>query len=173
MIEMNPAMQPGILVIGIGNPDRRDDGAGLAVARMIRNGHTVAVVEKTGDPLELIELWDGAQLAIVVDAVSSGRPPGTVIRIDTARSALPDKVHSTHGLGLQAAIELAREIGRLPDRLIVFAIEGHDFSCGCGFSEKVSAGIETCARRVAKEIHLAGLDIARMMKIESEMEEIQ
>ncbi len=159
MVEMNPAMQPGILVIGIGNPDRRDDGAGPAVARMIRNGHTsVAVVEKTGDPLELIELWDGAQLAIVVDAVSSGRPPGTVIRIETAGSAIPDRSHSTHGLGLHTAIELAGEIGRLPDNLIVFAIEGLDFSYGCGFSDEVSAGIEACARMISEVINNAEPD---------------
>jgi len=158
MIEMNPAMQPGILVIGIGNPDRRDDGVGLAVARMIRNGHTVEVVEKTGDLLELIELWDGARLAIVVDAVSSGRPPGTVIRIDTAGSAIPERVHSTHGLGLQAAIELAREIGRLPDNLIFFAIEGLDFSHGRGFTDEVAAGVEACARMISDVINNAEPD---------------
>jgi Ni,Fe-hydrogenase maturation factor len=50
------------LVIGIGNPDRGDDAAGLAVARNVRAAAPagVAVIELDGDQLALLDAWDGA-----------------------------------------------------------------------------------------------------------------
>lgn len=151
--------RPGILLIGTGNQDRRDDGAGLAVALNIRRIHPVEVVEAHGDLLDLIELWEGTWMTIIVDAASSGKTPGSVTRFDAVGSPLPGGFpdHSTHGFGLQTVIELARELDRLPERLIVFAIEGRDFSPGRGFSDEASAGIESCTRLVSAEIHSAGL----------------
>jgi hydrogenase maturation protease len=68
------------LVIGLGNASRRDDGAGLLVAQAVR-ARGVAGVDvrlNAADTAALLEAWEGARLAVVVDAVSSGAAPGTV-----------------------------------------------------------------------------------------------
>ena len=70
--------ETGILVIGVGNRWRSDDAAGLEVARRLREAPPAGarVIEREGEPVDLIEEWSTAGEAIVIDAVSSGAEPG-------------------------------------------------------------------------------------------------
>jgi hydrogenase maturation protease len=127
-----------ILVIGIGNPDRGDDAAGLEVARRVRAATSpgeVTVRELAGDQLALIDEWAGATEVYVVDAVCSGGVPGTVYRFDAAQ-ALTGRFHNrgTHMFSLADVIELARALGRLPGQLTGYGIEGASFAIGDGRS---------------------------------------
>jgi hydrogenase maturation protease len=123
-------------VIGVGNPWRRDDGAGPAVARAL--GGT-----STDDPSRLLDLWAGAERVVVVDAAASGAPAGTVHRFDGQRPLPAGVGSSTHAFGVADAIELARALDRLPPRLTVYAIEGADFGSGPGLSPGVARAAET------------------------------
>jgi hydrogenase maturation protease len=143
-------------VIGIGNDDRHDDAAGLATARLLRSAPVpgARVLERAGGAAELLAAWEGEPAVIVVDAMLSGEPPGTVRRFDAAREPLPAAPAgaSTHGLGLAEAVGLARALGRLPGRLVLFGIEGADFSPGAGLTPAVAAGVEAAARLIREEI---------------------
>jgi hydrogenase maturation protease len=132
------------LIVGLGNAARGDDAAGLLVAR------AAGGIELEGDPSALIDLLDGAPEAIVIDAVRSGAAPGTVRRFDVGATALPAVrgSTSTHLVGLAEAIELARALGRLPPRVIVYGIEGERFDTGAPVSAAVAAAIS----RVADEL---------------------
>jgi hydrogenase maturation protease len=135
-----------ILVIGIGNPDRGDDAAGLAVAKHIRAATLsgeVTVRELVGDQLALIDEWTGATHVFVVDAVSSGGTPGTVYRFD-AEDALTERFQhrGTHMFSLADVIELARALDRLPRHLAGFGIEGADFAIGAGLSPQAAAAVD-------------------------------
>ncbi|MEU8547679.1 hydrogenase maturation protease [Streptomyces roseoverticillatus] len=150
-----------IVVIGLGNVFRRDDGLGPAVVtrleRRAGRGSLPAGVRFVccdGEPGRLIDLWQGAGLAVVVDAARA-RPcrPGRVHRLE------PDEcpgrrvgAASGHGLGLADAVELARALGRMPDRLVVYAVEGADGGPGRGLSPAVAAAVEPLAQRVEEEI---------------------
>ncbi|MDF5755200.1 hydrogenase maturation protease [Spongiactinospora sp. TRM90649] len=117
------------VVIGLGSDARGDDAAGLEVVRrlLVRAPAGVLITESSGDPMHLISTWSGTRLAIVIDAVSSGAPPGTVHHdIDPRRAQL--RRGSTHALGLTDALDLATALGLLPGRLLVYGIEGGDFS---------------------------------------------
>ena len=62
-----------LVVIGIGNEYRRDDGAGLVVARRIRAAAPgLRVREESGEGAALIEAWRGAEIVVLCDAVHSG-----------------------------------------------------------------------------------------------------
>jgi hydrogenase maturation protease len=127
------------LVVGIGNAARGDDAAGLLAARALGG------IELEGDPSALIDLLDGADEAVVIDAVRSGAPPGTVRRIDVGDQPLPADVRSsasTHLVGLADAIELARALGRLPPRVTVYGIEGERFDTGAPLSDSVAGAID-------------------------------
>lgn len=141
-------------MIGIGNEDRHDDAAGLATARLLRSERGARVIEQAGGAAELLEAWAGEPSVIVVDAMASGAPAGTVRRFDAVREPLPAVAAgaSTHGLGLAEAVGLARALGRLPARLVLVGIEGADFSPGTGLGPAVAAGVETAARLVRGEI---------------------
>jgi hydrogenase maturation protease len=133
-------------LIGIGNRFRRDDAAGLEVVRRLRLAHPpgVILIEQEGEPGSLIESWSSADEALVIDGVSSGSTPGKVHRFDVTDAPLPAEVFnpSTHAMGLPEAVELARELDRLPGRLVVYGIEGENFEAGEGLSEPVQKTVE-------------------------------
>lgn len=134
-------MSQAILIIGIGNEYRSDDAVGLVVARAIqanRLPHT-AILEATGDGTALLEAWKEQEAVILIDAVTSGAPAGTIYQLDAQSEPLsPDLFAlSTHAFGVAQAIELARILGNLPARLVVFGIEGEHFVAGQGLSPEV------------------------------------
>jgi hydrogenase maturation protease len=143
------------VVIGVGNAFRGDDAAGREVAKRaqerVRGELDVVVCEL--EPTRLIDAWEGAELAVVVDAVSSGGEPGTVHRFDATREPLPGREFrsSTHALGIGETIELAREIGRLPSRVVVFGVEGEVFGSGTSLSSHAEQGVERAVELVLKE----------------------
>jgi hydrogenase maturation protease len=133
------------VVIAIGNEFRRDDGAGPAVLRQLRDlvPSGVDLVLSDGEPARLVEAWTGAALAIVVDAVRALPPqPGRVYRfvLDRPRAGT-GRPASSHGLGLDDAIGLAQALDRMPGRLIVHAIEAADLSQGPGLTPEVAAAV--------------------------------
>ena len=131
----------GLRVVGVGNDMRGDDAVGLVVARNLRELLPEAdVIERSGEPADLLEaLGDGVEAVVLVDAVSSGAPPGEVHRVDATEAALPFAASaSTHGLGLAETIELGRALGRLPARLLVYGIEGRTFEVGAPLSPEVA-----------------------------------
>jgi len=142
--------------IGVGNPFRSDDGAGIAVVRRLRGEvpPRVRIQEESGDGTELLEAWKDADCVILVDAVLSGAPPGTIHRLDARTEKLPTwfSHSSTHAFGVAEAIELARAMGDLPARLIVYGIEGLDFSAGTELSPEVAEVVPAAANLILQEI---------------------
>jgi hydrogenase maturation protease len=108
------------------------------------------VLEREGEPTSLIDSWEGADAVWLVDAVSSGAEPGTVHRLDASEGELPAALFraSTHHFGLAEAVELARAVGRLPRKTIVYGIEGDSFETG----ETLSPEVEAAAARVADAV---------------------
>ena len=145
-----------VVVIGVGNPYRRDDAAGLVVARRLRQeapGH-VTVMEQEGEPTALLEAWKGAHTVVLIDAVFSGAEAGTIHRLDAQTDAIPQELfrYSTHALTVAEAIELARALGQLPPKLVVYGIEGKDFRAGVGLSPEVEGRVAELAERVLREL---------------------
>ena len=124
------------LIVGVGNAFRRDDAAGLAAATRLHGWlpGAIRVLAQEGDFASLLDDWRGADAVIVVDATSSGSEPGTIRRYDAHERPLPAAFSrsSTHSFGVAEAVELARALGRLPACVVVFGIEGRDFTTGRG-----------------------------------------
>ena len=148
-----------VVVLGVGNEDRGDDAVGLLVARRLREEVPpgVEVVESDGDPARLLDLWQGADLAVAVDAVVSGGEAGALHLHDATREALPSGLAtlSSHGLGLAQAIELGRALGRLPARLVVIGIEAAEVAPGGELSPAVAAAIGRAVALARRELELA------------------
>jgi hydrogenase maturation protease len=148
--------QPQMLVVGIGNPDRGDDGFGPAVVRRLLGRVTSAarVRERSGDALALIEDWNGFASVIVVDAVAPISDPGRVHRLDLTSSPLPIGFapRSSHAFGVAETVELARNLGRLPRCLVAYLVEGEQFETGAPLSQAVVEAVEDVAERVFSEL---------------------
>jgi hydrogenase maturation protease len=148
--------QPLPLIIGIGNEYRGDDAVGLIVARRLKDrlADSVTVIEQSGDGAALIEAWRDAQTVIVIDATVSGAAPGTIRRFDANAQPIPTASFrcSTHAFSLAEAIELARALGQLPPRLVVYGIEGKNFAAGVGLSAEVEEAVGEAARQALSEL---------------------
>ena len=153
---MSGGDRPRVLVAGIGNPDRGDDGIGPAVARRLsgRVPPGVSVRELGGDALALIEGWEGFASVILVDAVAPIMTPGRIHRLDLVRNRLPAAFSSpsTHALGLSETVELARSLGRLPPLVGAYLVEGERFETGAPLSPTVARAVEQVAEEILGEI---------------------
>jgi hydrogenase maturation protease len=145
-----------IRVIGLGSDLGGDDGAGLAVARRLREegGHNLDIRMCSGDTASLLGMWEGSEVVLVIDAADTGSPPGTVHHFELEESLPPltatRSIGSTHKAGLADAISLAEALGRLPARLIVYLIEGACFDVGAPLSPTVAAAVPTVCARIKR-----------------------
>jgi hydrogenase maturation protease len=112
------------------------------------------MLEREGEPTALMDAWEGAEAVWLVDAVRSGAPGGTVHRLDAGEQELPAGLFraSTHAFGLAEAVELARALGRLPARTVVFGIEGARFEAGDELSPAAAAAVPKVAEAVREEV---------------------
>ncbi|HEY5015177.1 MAG TPA: hydrogenase maturation protease [Streptosporangiaceae bacterium] len=156
---MTGQVDPGrrTVVVGVGNEFRRDDGAGPEVIARLRARQPgdadlscVTLAVSDGEPGRLIDLWEGTSLAVVIDAVrDSSLSPGHTCQLAAdALAGLADGAASTHGIGLGDTVELARALGRLPERLTVLAVVGRDFGFGAGLTAEVAAAVAELVEQV-------------------------
>jgi len=147
------------IVIGVGNEYRGDDGAGIAVARLLlrRVPAEVCVIEESGEGTSLLDAWRGAPSVILVDAIQSGAAPGTIHCFNASQNPVPSKVFpcSTHAFGVAEAIEMARALHELPPHLIVYGIEGESFADVQRLSPTVQRAVAEVAKRIAGKIETA------------------
>ena len=150
------AGQPSIVIIGVGNEYRSDDGAGIAVARRLRALFPtgVTILEESGEGAALMQAWQGATCVMLVDAVRSGASPGTIHRLDARAAPLPAGFfhYSTHAFSVAEAVELARSLDQLPAHLVVYGIEGAHFAAGVELSPAVEKAVEAVVERLAQEV---------------------
>lgn len=153
-------MSPRAVVIGVGNEWRGDDGAGIAAARQVRArlARQVVVHELDGEPARLLDAWDGAELAIVIDAVRSGAPAGSVRRIDAASLESAGPAGSSHGGGIGTAYRLGRALGRLPQRLVVLGIEVDETAHGRVLSAAATEGLSRAASEAVALVEVVGAE---------------
>lgn len=156
---------PDAVVIALGNRHRGDDAVGPELAaRLDGRLPGCRVVSGPLDALALVAAWDGARVAVVVDAARGGdAAPGTVHRLDAGDAAAAVRAKaitrcSSHGGGLAEALALAELLGRLPRRLVVLAVEAERFDAGSPLSPAVAAAIEPLAGEIVRAVAPAEAD---------------
>ena len=145
-----------VLVIGVGNAWRGDDAVGLQAARRLRVslGPSVEVIDAEGDGLAILDLMEGIDHVILIDAVKGGGQPGTTVRLDLSVGSRWGTVVpcSTHAMGIAAAIDLARALGRLPKQIILYGIEIESVDSGASLSGSVREGLDIVVEQVYREV---------------------
>ena len=143
-------------MIGVGNGDRGDDGAGLELARRLAQHppRGACVRECRGGAYALLEAWRGFGRVVLVDAADGGGRPGAVHRFEAHRQPLPAWLRhaSTHSQGVAEAVELARSLGELPAEVVVYAIEGGAFGHGGALTAPVRRAVGRVQARIVREL---------------------
>lgn len=148
---------PSAIVVGVGSSMRGDDGLGPRAIELLGerldSEPSVELRAVDGDPARMIEAWRGRAVAIVVDAVRTGAPPGTVHRIDHGSAGLvAGRAASTHSGGVAEAIALATQLDLMPQRLVVLGVEPVSFELGTELSAPVREAMPALVERILAEL---------------------
>lgn len=119
-----------VRVLGCGSPLMGDDGVGLKVIEALKNTELegldgLEIVDAGVCGLDLLNLLDGARKVIIVDAILSGTPAGSVHRLegrDLMADAVPSTLVSVHDLSISDVLKIGKEVQKLPE-IVVFGIE--------------------------------------------------
>jgi len=118
-----PLAEPTTMVLGLGS-SHGDDRIGWRIVKQLQDHPQEGVgVEILHSPMDLLHHCSPLRQMILVDACLSGRIPGTLVWIDPDHMDDAGFACSTHGLGLPAALELARTVGLWPRRLAILGVE--------------------------------------------------
>jgi len=123
-----------VLIAGMGNVLRRDDGFGSEVARRLLDGVLppgVGVIDAGIAGVRIVqELMDGYAGVIFVDATERGGVPGTLYELEpdvTAPLTAADAPDSLHMIEPGRVIALARAAGCLPPCVTIIGCEPEDY----------------------------------------------
>jgi len=146
-----------VAVIGIGNSFRRDDGVGPAVAAAIeaRGIPGVRVLTDAADPAAVLDAWAGVRLAVLIDAVVAA--PGRAGRIHrcAGNQLVGSPAVSSHGVDVATLFALGDALHRMPDDVVVFAVEADETGYGVGLTPDVAAAVPLVVDAAVAEIFAA------------------
>ncbi len=116
-----------VLVAGVGNVLRGDDGFGPAVTELLNDlPEGVDVIETgIGGVALLQEMMAGCTGLILIDAVERNAPPGTVFAI-TPEIMEAEHVPDVHLANPSRVLSMAKTMGVLPDRVMIVGCQPAD-----------------------------------------------
>ena len=153
-------MKPRVLVAGMGNDLRQDDGFGIAVIRLLSEAGVpdgVRVYESGIAGIGLVqELMDGYEALVIVDATDRGEEPGTVFLLEAevpAREELTEEsrqgvLADTHLTVPSRALTLAQALGILPPTVYILGCQPKECGLGMELSEPVQRGVVEAIQRL-------------------------
>ena len=155
-----------VLVAGIGNIFRGDDGFGVAAAQRMAGRPWPAGVTVKDFGIRSLDLTytllDGYAAVILLDTAQRGEPPGTVYMIEPEASAIAetqpeDLLLSPHELDPVGVLRLAKALGGQCRRVVLVACEpasfGDDEWGAMELTPPVAAAIDTAAALVEQVVH--------------------
>ncbi len=166
-----------VKIVGCGNPLRRDDGAGIAAVRLLRQevsrGNRRArwpnlrleIIEVDCPGLALLDLLEGSGAALIVDAVATGDRPGTLHRFEGwefVRTLISARYGSSrhvafltsHDLGLASVLSLGYALypERLPGAVVIWGVEPEAVRFGEGLSLQVARAVPTLVASICEDL---------------------
>ena len=143
-----------VLVAGVGNVLRGDDGFGPAVTE--RLGHMpegVEVIETGIGGIALLqELMAGCDGLVLIDALDRGAPPGTVFVIEPE---VAEGVHvpDVHLANPDRVLMMAKTMGVLPDRVVIVGCQVAEVDhLGEGLSPEVARALDVAVTRIQETV---------------------
>ncbi len=154
----------GVLVLGLGNVLLGDDGIGAAAVDCLERDYRipaeVRLVEGGTLGLSLLDEIAQARDVILVDAVATDDPPGTLVRLDGADviDAVRERL-SVHQVGVADLLNAARLIGRYPASVVLLGLVPGSIGLGVGRTRVVGAALDALVSAVVREVQTLGYEL--------------
>jgi hydrogenase maturation protease len=146
-------MTKTITVLGVGNLLRTDEGVGVHAVRALAERHredmpTVDFLDGGTLGLNLLPFIEAANSLLILDAVDSNSPPGTVVELSGESIPKYSGIKlSEHQVTLQEVLGLGLIRGRLPARMLLIGIQPADLSTGDSLSPIAAAALSEMLAR--------------------------
>jgi len=144
-------------VLGLGNLVMSDDSAGVRVVQGLMGRHRfpdrVTLMDGGTLGLDLLPYLEGVDRLLVIDAVETGSPAGTIVRLagDEIPLALATKV-SPHQMGLKDLLTVADLQGHAPPEMVLWGVQPGSIEMAMELSPEVAAAIGPLEERVLREL---------------------
>ncbi|WP_038054896.1 hydrogenase maturation protease [Thermodesulfobacterium hydrogeniphilum] len=143
------------IVVGIGNPNFRDDGVGFKVIENLKG--LVDTVCFLNTDLKVIDAILNYDIAIIVDGIKIGTEPGTVIEIDPVKSWKNVYASGTHSINIFEVIRVGYQVfpEEMPKKIKIIGVEVED----------VDTLDKECSPKVKEAIPKVILKIKEILKL--------
>ncbi|MDF1500118.1 MAG: hydrogenase maturation protease [Anaerolineales bacterium] len=149
-----------VLVLGLGNPLRGDDGVGCAVVEALANSpdlpEGLELIDGGASGVKMLSMIDGYEHVIIVDAADLESPPGKWTQCtaeELFECADRRRQSSTlHEAGLVEALEIGRQLARLPEDIRIYLIQAERIDGHLGLSHSVCKSIEAICTSILAEV---------------------
>ena len=148
---------PPILVLGVGNILMKDEGLGVHAARRLQ--HTplptaVEVLDGGTAGMDLLYYLEGRKKVILIDAIQTDEPPGTIFRLTPGdMGPVSKREHfSLHQPGIFDVLRIADILGKSMPEVVIFAVQPADISMGTDLTPVINDKIPGLLHLVLNEI---------------------
>ncbi len=157
-----------VLVLGAGNILLSDEGIGVRVIEALEARYdvpeSVEILDGGTCGMDLLDVIAGRDQLIIVDAVNTGSPPGTVVRLRDADIPAAFRTKSSpHQLGLQDVLAMLRLLETAPRHVTVVGVQPASLNLGLELSPVVAGRLDEMIEMVLAE--LARLDVRVQPKL--------
>lgn len=150
-----------LLILGLGNLLCSDDGLGVAAAARLEQdylfGPGVRLLDGGTLGLSLLPHLQEAREAILLDAVLTGAPPGSLVRLEGSDvgPAARDRL-SVHQIGVADLLDAAELLGELPERVTLLGVVPQSTALGVCLTAPVAAALPELVAEVVREVRGRG-----------------
>lgn len=151
-----------VVILGVGNLLMTDEGLGVHAVTALEQGYafpeSVRCVDGGTSTQELLGDLEDLDHLIVLDAVSSGSAPATMIRLEgTDVPAQFTTKLSPHQIGIADLLAMLTFTGHAPKRVLLLGVEPEILKLGMELSPKVAARVPELCAQVIEELGKLGL----------------
>lgn len=156
---------PETLVLGLGNIILRDEGLGVRACERLLERYALAAGVDAVDGgtlgLHLLPYLEGVRNLLILDAVRSDEPPGTLVRLEgeAIPAALAHKM-SMHQFGLAELLAVGGLLGEPPQRIVLWGMAPAVMEPGLDLSEPVAASLDALVEAAVGELAAWGVSLA-------------
>ena len=148
-----------IVIIGIGNMLRSDDGLGFHIIKELQKYNLppdVKLVERDVLDFQILNVMKNARKVIFVDVVQNNGKPGEIYYLDLTQinteNAEDLRILNIHNLGLEKFLLFCKIMRVSPPRILLIGCEPKNLEMGLELSKEVREAIPKIIKLILKEL---------------------
>lgn len=139
-----------------------DDGVGVRVVQILSEGYVfpseVTILDGGTLGLDLLTHLEGVERLLIIDAMETGGPPGTIVRMTGEEIPMVFETKlSPHQMGLKDLLAVSVLRGITPPEMVLLGIQPGNIELGVDLTPPVEAQLDTLVDMALRELEHWGV----------------